>query len=305
MNDPGGGAARPRRRRLVHAGHPLPPDGRTTLYESLDYLVDQAGRAPSPMNLQPWRFRARRGGLDLLGDPGQVPDRSEAQRRQMVVACGAALFNLRLALRHLGFEPRVSVLPHDDDPELLARLEPGPHIVPGAHDEELLAAVPRRHTHRAPFHEPDLPAPVVEGLVGAAASEGASLVVPTGPGRNLMASILAAAEAEHRDDPATAASLRASWSAGGGVGLLTVLCTPDDTTTDWLVAGQALQRLLLTGATAWVQARFYTLALEDCGLRERLRHDVCGGLHPQVVLELGHVTTRREEVRAAAPAARS
>jgi hypothetical protein len=56
---------------------------------------------------------------------------------------------------------------------------------------------------------------------------------------------------------------------------------------DWLRAGQALQRLLLTATTAWVQARFHTRVLEVPQLRDRVRHELCPGRAPQVILELG------------------
>lgn len=275
------------------------------MYDALDYLVDLAGRAPSPLNLQPWRFRARRGGLDLLADPRRVPVATAAEERQMVVACGAALFNLRLALGHLGFEPRVSLLPAGGEPDLLARLEPGAEFVPPELDEALLAAVPQRRTVRAPFADHRrLPSWLVERLVDSAAAEGAVLIVPEAERHDRLDSILALAERlpDAADDEAAALGLRASWSAGGHGGVLAVLCTTGDAPLDWLVAGMALQRLLLTGTTAWVRARFFTMALERTDLRERMRQEVCGGDVPHVVLELGYVAT---EVRSDAPAARS
>lgn len=66
--------------------------------------------------------------------------------------------------------------------------------------------------------------------------------------------------------------------------LLLVLTTPGDTPSDWLRAGQALQRLLLAGARHEVQASYLNQPLEVPELRGRV---ACEGV-PQLVLRLGY-----------------
>ncbi|MFC7641863.1 hypothetical protein ACFQX6_13395 [Streptosporangium lutulentum] len=70
----------------------------------------------------------------------------------MLISCGAALMNVRLAVRALGYEPRVRVLPDPDRPALLATVRPAAAV---AADEDALllhAEIERRRTHRA-LHE--------------------------------------------------------------------------------------------------------------------------------------------------------
>ena len=42
--------------------------------------------------------------------------------REMMISCGAELLNVRLALRSLGYDPRVLRLPDPDQPTLVARV---------------------------------------------------------------------------------------------------------------------------------------------------------------------------------------
>ncbi|MGH8968692.1 MAG: hypothetical protein ACRDV1_01950, partial [Actinomycetes bacterium] len=203
-----GGSRRPDRRRRRSpraAGH--------ALLDELDFLMEAASRAPSPGNRRPWRFRARDGGLDLLcaDHPGGAQGLAgHACDRQDVIACGAALFNLRLATGHLGVEPRVAVLPIPEAPQLLARLEPGGGRAPRADEEDLLGAVGRRRTRRDAFDRSYLPPPLLDHLAAAVAAEGAALLsVPVGPRLAALDEQLSAAEDSSDRDPARPQGLRA------------------------------------------------------------------------------------------------
>jgi hypothetical protein len=56
---------------------------------------------------------------------------------------------------------------------------------------------------------------------------------------------------------------------------------------DWVNAGQALQRALLTAATCGVAAALHSQPLERARLRDFIRSQLCGGAYPQLVLRLG------------------
>lgn len=84
---------------------------------------------------------------------------------------------------------------------------------------------------------------------------------------------------------------------------IAVLTTAHDRRTDWLRAGQALERVLLTATAHGVRASLLHQALEWPDLRERLRPPTgprtC---HPQMVLRLGYgpegpATPRRGDAR--------
>ena len=67
--------------------------------------------APSMHNTQPWRFRYRETDqtIELYADPSRVLRHADPQGRAVHIACGAALFNLRLAIAVSAREPVVTV----------------------------------------------------------------------------------------------------------------------------------------------------------------------------------------------------
>jgi len=122
---------------------PIPAD-------QVDYLIATAARAPSVHNTQPWRFKVSRYKIELYADLRRKL-RVDPLGREMLISCGAAVFGLRLGLRSLGYLPVVELLPDPDRLRLLARvrLRPAPPIT--AREQEMLEALPHRHTHRGPF----------------------------------------------------------------------------------------------------------------------------------------------------------
>lgn len=57
----------------------------------------------------------------MYADPSRHLPRADAPGRALLMSCGAALFNLRVAAGQMGLHPRVRVLPKDD-PTLVAVL---------------------------------------------------------------------------------------------------------------------------------------------------------------------------------------
>jgi hypothetical protein len=93
----------------------------------------------------------------------------------------------------------------------------------------------------------------------------------------------------------------ASWSnpsaAPRSAGLVCLLTTTGDRPVDWVNAGQALQRVLLTAATCGVAAALHSQPLERARLREFIRTQLSGGSYPQLVLRLGTVIQTAISVR--------
>jgi hypothetical protein len=87
----------------------------------------------------------------------------------------------------------------------------------------------------------------------------------------------------------------APWPRSAGVaGLLT---TARDRPVDWVNAGQALQRILLTASTFGAAAALHTQPLELGWLRESIRTRLSDGAYPQVVLRFGTVIQAAVSVR--------
>lgn len=142
----------------------------------LDDLVATAARAPSIFNTQPWLFRATRYSIELYADPTRKL-RADLAGREMLVSCGAALFGLRLAIRSLGYQPDVKLLPDPDRLKLLARVRLGEPAPMTGLEGQMLDALPHRHTHRGPFEPEPLPRGLLIGLQHDAVAERAVLAL--------------------------------------------------------------------------------------------------------------------------------
>ncbi|MET8161351.1 hypothetical protein ABZT47_33755 [Sphaerisporangium sp. NPDC005289] len=318
-----------------------------TLAEAVRAAVEAAVHAPSVHNTQPWSFTVTGEEISLRADRDRLLPVADPAGRQMLISCGAALLDVRIALHALGYTPEVRLLPDPDRPSLLARVRPRPGPAPDEAARALYEQVERRRTHRGGFTEEAVPEALADALVREAGMEGARLTpVRSGPAVRLLGAITnAAQEAQSQDRLFTLELIRWSrppgstrrdgvvaeaypstpphthpqrfaqrdyahghgWGGEAGdpaanaTGLVAVLTTAGDTPEDWLAAGQALQRVLLHASAHGVYAAFHTQALEMPELREFLRHQVCSGEHPQMIMRLGRVP--REGVSVRRPAA--
>ena len=85
-----------------------------------------------------------------------------------------------------------------------------------------------------------------------------------------------------------------SHRAAGVAGLLT---TAADRPVDWVNAGQALQRILLTASTCGAAVALHSQPLELPLLREFIRTQLSDGAYPHLVLRIGLVTQVAVSVR--------
>ncbi len=178
-------------------------------------VVELATRALSVHNTQPWRFVATPDGLDLYADRGRQLTALDPTGRQLVLSCGAALGFARLAMRALGFDCRVDLLPDDGDLDHLARLSAGGPLPATPDDVALVRAIGRRRTVRDRFDSRPLPAVVRDRLDRDAQGDGAWLCwVDSTRDRAALAVLADRADRVQRADPAVRAEL-ARWRRDG------------------------------------------------------------------------------------------
>src|SRR6266536_2117443 len=138
---------------------------------------------------------------------------SDPSGRAAHIACGAALFNLRLAAAVAGQGADVRLLPDPREPLLLATVRlAGPYRAAPA-DSELHAAIDRRHTNRQPFSSRPVPPGVLAGLSQAASLEHAILHTLDHDEAVRVLNLAAGAERAQLADPGYRAEL-ARWAGG-------------------------------------------------------------------------------------------
>jgi nitroreductase len=290
-------------------------------------LLAAAVAAPSMHNTQPWRFRVRPATytIELHADPARALRYGDPDGRAVHIACGAALFNLRLAAAVAGRQPIVTLLPDPGQPLLLATVRLAGQCRADPAERELHAAIARRHTNRNPFSSQRVPPDVLAELTEVAELEGAILHVLDRDETTRVLRMARDAERDQLADPAYREEL-ARWAGGlrdregipdSALGprspdgrapvrdfrpaqpaprsyasfeqapQLAVLSMRFGGRADWLRAGQALQRVLLTGTTRGISASPHTLPLEtrDAWL---VRDPRSGSEQPQMILRIGY-----------------
>lgn len=311
-------------------------------HAELRTVVEAATLAPSVLNIQPWLFVARPGSIEVHRDPGRVLPRTDPDNRSIVMSCGAAVLNLRLALAGLGRRATATAFPDGPTSTVLARVDIGEPAQPTRTEARLRGAIRDRRTSRVPFVDQPLAPETVLALESCADVEGATLRVLDAYEVYDIGRLVREADLAGRAD----AELRAEvlhWTRRGpdavdgiptaalgpspndltalvrdfALGLptehrehadferdpvLAVLLTDRDGVTDWLAAGQALERVWLEATAAGLAVSLLMQPLELPSLRwlarpprgERLRepdeHAPRRPYWPQALLRIGVAT---------------
>lgn len=148
--------------------------------------------APSGHNTQPWRFTVTDDHIDLYADRTRALPVVDPDDRELIMSCGAALFNLRLAMLHDGRGATPRLFPDPDHRDLLARIPlDGSRRATGT-EEQLFQTIPLRRTNRHKFEARPVPAVLLETAMEAARQEGAWLAVVSGEeNRHALAGLVA------------------------------------------------------------------------------------------------------------------
>ena len=324
-------------------------------------IVAEAVWAPSVNNTQPWRFVIGRepGGLhvgqhaseqdsqqlSLYADTGRSLAVADPDGRELMISCGAALFNVRLALRSMGYLPETSVLPDPTQPTLVARVTWRERA---ASDEFSVRCSARSasagrtagRSTRSPCRRTCSPRcaavphetgrrcaswRMTDGVLrsrppwkrrNANCGKTASACVNSPDGRPRRAA-LAATECRRpptrrgpntptRTSPggispaATAGRCRHSVRPrrSGRLGVAGLLTTAADRPADWVNAGQALQRIMLTASASGAAVALDSRScFELPWLREFIRTQLSDGAYPHLMLRIGVVTQMAVSVR--------
>jgi nitroreductase len=304
-----------------------------TLAAKLRFFLRYAALAPSNRNAQPWLFYVSDDAIELYADRSRALPLVDPQDRELTIGCGAALFHLRIALRHFGYQAQFRAFPVSYEPDLLARVRLGVRSEPTPEEEMLFHAIPQRHTNRLPFEGTRVPNRLLAALQAAAGKEGAALnIISDSDAKYAVANLVFEADQAQWGDPEFRREMAdwlhpsrsseadgipgyafglesAEWSSAPATKdasdisnaisrrdymlalaspVLAVLATEADTARDWLSAGQAIARVLLTASAEGVSAAFFNQPLQIAGLRAAVREVTGAKGFPQLMLRLGY-----------------
>jgi hypothetical protein len=258
--------------------------------EQVDDLLTTADRAPSRHDSRPWRFHVTSRVIELYSVPERALPVADPDGREQRMACGAALFNLRLALHGHRIRPIVTLLPDRDRPDLVAVIRNGGTKEPTPEQTQLLLVVPSQRADRNPFSGETVFPPEQHSLRRAALEEGAWLhVVHDRQQRTTLRTLVLRAERLQMADPYFRAEL-ATWSGQEPTEeepLMALLTSHLGGTVAEVQVGQALQRVLLTATAAGLATSLLRQVVEVPQTREELRRLFAAARPPQAVLRIG------------------
>ena len=183
--------------------------------ERLRHMLSYAVLAPSRHNTQPWIFEIQGDEVHVHADASRSLPATDPDGRELVMACGAAIQNLRVAATHFGFATSLEVVPGVRRDGLLARVRLEERCASRPEIEELFQAIPRRRTNRLPLDGREPPEGLVAALVRDARREGAWLRPVEAHQRRAVADLVAEGDAAQWSSGRFRAEL-AAWTRTNG-----------------------------------------------------------------------------------------
>ncbi len=172
-------------------------------------VLDAGALAPSSHNAQPWTLRWCDGAVEVHGDLGRDLPVVDPDHRELRLACGAAIANVRLAIRAQGRRAHLQLLPDADDPWFLGRVTVGAPLAATSMETNLAHAIPHRRTDRSALSGRDLDPGVREEVRRAAQREQSwAVFVDDGARRQRLQELTARAHATQQADTA----FRTEWA---------------------------------------------------------------------------------------------
>ena len=292
--------------------------------ETIRAALSLANRAPSVHNSQPWHWRVGEQSLHLCADPSRHLPKTDPDRRDMVLSCGAALHHCTVALAAMGWHARVHRLPDPAEPDHLASIELSPQK-PDDLDIMLAGAITRRRTDRRNYSAWPVPWGDIALMGARAARAGVMLrqvdLIPTlnvivaesvsrhAKDPDYLAELsawsgrhgsVAGVPARNTPDPDPSSSIPARVFAGPALhqpaeapsaadnAVVLVLGTEGDDELARLRAGEATSLVLLSATAMGLASCPVTEPLEIPQTREAVRNDVFGASgHPQMIVRVG------------------
>ena len=244
--------------------------------------------APPARNARPWQLVCTPTALELravLPLAEKSADVPAPDRRELLLSCGAALLNVRATIKVLGAHPAVRLMPDENQPDLLAVVQPQAGFAAAPVDVALAEAIAQRRTARPPAG--GIPVPMINRLRQAARVEQTWLAI-LAPDQ-LQDVLLRTPDGDARGHGGPAADVgaaNAQESVDRSNVVVAVVGSFHDSPLAWLQSGQGMQRVLLTADAAGLTTSLLPHMVRATPTRGLVRAMIGGGVWPQAVLRL-------------------
>lgn len=306
--------------------HVAPVDDRPWSPEEAAIIARAVNRAPSVHNTQPWALSMHGRVVDLHQRDDIAPSQSDPEGRDRTISCGAALTNLVLAVRKLGWQADIAFR---GDSKHLASVAASRRLEPSQAEIQRYEAIADRASHRRPFGPQPVSGPDQGALRSAAEtlpSVRARWITGNAEALHLARLLTYAARVQHADEayqrelaswivqpaeskPSGVPAEALGVQGLGAVGLVTgatrapdeawlaarvesesvlLLSTPEDGLRAHLDAGAALENAWLEAAHRGLGASVMTQCLQLGEIRRGLARDGGGPDSVQVLMRFGH-----------------
>jgi hypothetical protein len=260
----------------------------------LTRVLESADRAPSVHGTRPWWWQGLTDGVALCARPERRLGTTDAEGRDLMISCGAALYSLEVAAAAAGWRAQVHRFPDPTSQLVLAHVR-FQQRTPTPGDLARALALEARHTDRRSGASWPVPAERVAQAAKLASTRGV-LALPVGAENDLealLALMAEAAEVQERDRryafelerwgqvrrPIDVMDTDAAWL---------VLATSADEPLSWLRTGEALQAVWLWAVEHGLALLPHSQVLEVATTRRQLQEDLFADtVCPQLVLRLG------------------
>ncbi|MFD8496035.1 Acg family FMN-binding oxidoreductase [Amycolatopsis sp. NPDC059657] len=292
--------------------------------DEVEVLARAVTRAPSVHNTQPWELKLADRRAELAERPEFALSHHDPDGRDRLISCGAALANLWLAVRVLGWRANLET---EAIPPWAGAVTGVLREPPGAFELHLYTAISRRRSHRRAFASVAVSEDVLSRVVGFAGDEVRVRLVEEDEVHPLAVIVERAAKIIQGDAgyQAELAAWTTAWRPDGvGAGVLEpgysragppwaglvrpesripdalalaarmendvilVFCTENDERADHVRTGLAMQRAWLSAVDNELAGSVLTQPLHVRNIRAELSERLSLPGFPQLIMRLGH-----------------
>ncbi|MDM9382753.1 nitroreductase [Chlorogloeopsis sp. ULAP01] len=253
-----------------------------TTVDKLKFFLNYTLLAPSNCDTQLWFFQVVNEAIILYANRSPGLPTTDTYERELMISCGMALFNLRLALRKFGYKGEITTFPDSINPDILAYIKLGEPILISADEQMLFDAIFNRCINCSEFQDWKIPQSLLSWLKADAEQQKTWLyIVKSNTTRQAIAELVIQSVDTQQLYPSTSCQLITQSP------VVAVLGTKSDLPVNWLNTGQALERILLRGQAIGLAASFLNQVIRLPQLRTQLNNLIYEQGYPQVLLLMG------------------